>query len=131
MDKHPIDLLIDRKINLIQEIINYLDELALGEYERFKIEKWKDGKYFFGTEFKVDLHDIKIASIGFYITTVEIYQYAFLMPVASINEIIEKYLSERMLEEIKFMLYGPEDGEQVEEIDNVEEWIKKQRERRG
>ena len=114
MDKHSLDILIEKKINLVQGIEEYLDKLTIGVYERFELEKLHDGTYWIGMDFEVDLHDIKISSVAFYITIAEIYQSTFLMRSTPINEVVEKYISERMLDEIKFILNGPEDGEQVE-----------------
>ena len=111
MEKHPIDILIERKINLVKEIEDYLDKLVLGKYERFEMEKWRDGTYWLSMDFEVDLHDIRVSSMGFYITTAEIYQRALLMHSTQVSEVIENYISERLSEVIEFMLSNTEDDE--------------------
>jgi len=111
-----IDLIINNKIKLLRDIQDYLDKLVNEKHKYFEIEKSNNGIYWVGIDFEVEMRNITISYIGFQFIIDEVYESAFLMPPAPIEDIVEKFIIERMYEEIKVMQHGPEEGDEVIDI---------------
>lgn len=103
MNKHHLDSFIERETKLIEDIEDYLEDLVKGEYEHFSTEKLKNKEYSLDFEFGTGLEvsTAIIHSIDIIVTAIEIYEKALKMRYDSLEEIIEAYISERLVEEIK------------------------------
>lgn len=111
MEKHPIDLFIEIETKLLREIQEYLDCLAEGNFEHFSVTKFDRDNYNFGFELTdvIKLKSADLHSISILLNVIEIYEKASKMNYHSLEEVIEQYIREQIVEEIKYICNNAED----------------------
>lgn len=95
MEKHPIDMLIQKEDKLLQYIEDYLEGLVQGDYECFKAEKLSEGRYMIF----VTINTIKLIT-GFLVTMQEVYETATKMKWDTAEDVILQYLRDRIGEDV-------------------------------
>ena len=116
--KHHLDLFVENEIKLICDIQKYLDYLSQGEFENFEVGKLDKDNYSFGFDILnyLKLETVSIHSIGCLLNVIEIYEKASKVKWDSLEELIELYVREQLVEEIKFIIeYSQKDIPENEE----------------
>ncbi len=116
--KHHLDLFVENEIKLIRDIQNYLDELCQGEFQKFGVYKIDKDNYNFSFNIPdyIKLEAVKIQSIACLLNVIEIYEKAAAIKWSSLEELMEIYIREQLVEEIKVIINGPQEGDIIEEI---------------
>ncbi len=99
MNKHPIDLLIEKENELLPDIKDYLEELVQGKYEHFEAHKLPEDRYMI----LVKLNALRfMASI--HVTIEEVFELGTKMKWETTEDVVLNYLQSRIEEEILFWL---------------------------
>ncbi len=104
--KHHLDLFVENEIKLICDIKKYLDYVSQGEFENFDVKKLDEDNYSFGFDILnyLKLETVSINSIGCMLNVIEIYEKSSKVKWNSLEELIELYLREQLVEEIKSII---------------------------
>jgi len=110
-------MFVENEIKLIRDIQNYLDDLCNNEFKNFGVSKIDTDNYSFGFDVPeyLEFEEVKIQSMACLLNVIEIYEKAAIIKWSSLEELIEIYIRGRLVEEIKVVIAGPQEGDIIED----------------